>query len=299
MGITRTVVVGVLFSISSLAGESYTIKNYETHFETGLIETPESMEFAAQAPRMSAPKVLLPGRYSLRGVAGPVENQGACGSCWDFALTSVLRGTYQTNTNDPGRLSFNYLLNCAKDMWGCNGGNFSAAKHLVRSGRALKGPPLYGQDGPYVPYEGVCDPKPAKASALTYFFAGGSGSASFRDVAYVLSVLRRPLAVDVAVNDDWKRYGGGVFDGCGNNKTLRINHMVSLEGYDCESSVDSKGNCVFDKKGNLPPGVGKWIIRNSWGTSWGDGGYITTKATNKAGQRCNKIVTTALYFKVK
>jgi C1A family cysteine protease len=56
---------------------------------------------------------------------------------------------------------------------------------------------------------------------------------------------------------------------------------------------------VFDADGNLPAGVGTWIVRNSWSTMWGDRGYITTKATDKKGNRCNSIATDALYFDLK
>lgn len=302
--------VAVLISFSAFAEvQTYSIQDYGKKFATGLVRTADSTKFIQFAPRKSfrMKNVPIPGKYSMRGIAGPVEDQMNCGSCWDFALTSVLRGTMKMANKDPGRLSFNYLLNCATEMWGCEGGDFMAAQHfLTYSSTPKKGAPLYGTDGPYIAREGTCEKKPVKGTSSMFYFLGTDGGSfpqgtapSFKDMAYVLGVLHKPVAIDVAVDDEWQKYSGGVYNGCTDNDPKDINHMVSLEGYDCEKSVDANGNCVFDANGNLPPGVGKWIIRNSWGTTWGDNGYITTKATNKKGERCNAVVTDALYYDVK
>lgn len=205
---------------------------------------------------------------------------------------------------DPGRLSFNYLLNCSTEMQGCDGGDFSAAALFL----SPNGAPAYGTDGGgYTESQSKCQAAPAVASAVTYRFLGNDGGEfpnapepSFQDIAYVIGVLHQPVSTDIAADDTFEAYAGGVYNGCSDNEEKDINHMVVIEGYDCGDSVDKNGNCVFDAQGNLPKGVGRWLVRNSWGTDWGDRGYITMLATDPAtGKRCNAVASDALYFDVK
>uniref|UniRef100_A0A7S2VTM3 Peptidase C1A papain C-terminal domain-containing protein n=1 Tax=Zooxanthella nutricula TaxID=1333877 RepID=A0A7S2VTM3_9DINO len=75
--------------------------------------------------------------------------------------------------------------------------------------------------------------------------------------AVMLALARvGPLAVNVAA-DDMMDYEGGVFAGCGSSGNVDINHVVQLVGY-----------------GTDPHGGDYWLVRNSWGTSWGESGYI-------------------------
>ncbi len=275
---------------------TFSTKTYDQEFATGLLQTPESSAIENSLPRISTTaRHPVPGAYSMRERAGLVENQGACGSCWDFSLTSVLRGTWMMSGRDPGRLSYNYLLNCNHKMNGCGGGSFSAAAYLTDP----RGAPAYGSDGPYIARQTSCLPRRAVASAVKYHMLGKANDhPSFRDIAYVLGTLHRPVSVDVAADSTWKSYSGGIYNGCSQENPRRVNHMVAIEGYDCETSVDKAGNCVFDEDGNLPPGVGLWIVRNSWGRNWGNRGYIITRATDRRGQRCNAIASDALYFEL-
>ncbi len=296
----------VTFSIGAQATEiaTYATRNYNRQFPTGLVRTEASRQFLKTAPRVSFKDVTpVPAAYSLRGKAGPVEDQGNCGSCWDFALTTTLRGSWMGNAGaDPGPLSFNYLLNCATDMAGCDGGDFPAAELLIHP----KGAPAEGSDGHYTESQGKCKAAPAVASAVSYKLLGSDlgqhpeiPPPSYRDIAYVVGVLHQPVSVDVAVDNRWQSYSHGVYNTCGKTDVDDLNHMVVIEGYDCETSVDAAGNCVFDANGNLPAGVGTWTIRNSWGIWWGNRGYITTKATDKNGKLCNMVGYDALYFDLK
>jgi C1A family cysteine protease len=266
--------------------------------QEGLLRTDSTRRFLLQAPRVSFTQVKtpVPGRYSMRGKIGPVEDQGSCHACWAFAMTTALRGTLAAAGHDPGRLSFNYMLNCNSQGFNCSGGDFTAADLLVKP----QGPPAYGADGEYTENEGTCQRFPVVASAPSYKLLGtdfnahpGAPEPTFKDIAYVVGVLHKPVAVDVAADWGWNGYSSGTFTSCSGSS---LNHMVVIEGYSCESSVDSAGNCVFGKDGNLPPGVGVWIVRNSHGLSYGDRGYITIKATASDGSKCNSIATDALFF---
>jgi C1A family cysteine protease len=291
----------VLFSIAPTgalaSAPTFSTKNYQVKHATGLKLTQRNKDFLSAKIRTSFADQVVPAQGSLRGKVGPVEDQGQCGSCWDFSLTEVLRGTMIAAGKDPGRLSFNYLLNCATTMQGCNGGDFSAADFFINP----KGAPKYGYDGDYTGVDGTCQAPEAKsviAKAKAYHLLGSEaqGVVSFRDIAYVVGVLHLPVSVDLDASDgDFMNYSGGVYNQCAGNAQA-IDHMVVVEGYDCEKSVDAAGNCAFDKDGNLPAGVGTWLIKNSWGDSWGDAGYITIKATDATGAKCQALATDALYF---
>lgn len=244
----------------------------------------------------SSKNYVVPSKYSMQGRTGPAEDQGKCGSCWDFALTSALRGALVMAGNDPGPLSFNYLLNCTGPQQnGCYGGDFSAASFLKHP----LGAPSFGADGPYIAKQGRCESAPIVASATDYHFIGSDTSLpSFQDIAYVIGVLHRPVTIDIAVDWRWDNYSGGLFDGCKNEIPREPNHMVVVEGYDCESSIDNQQNCTFDTKGNLAGGTGTLILRNSWGSDWGEKGYITVRFSDLTGRRCNSMALTALYFDV-
>jgi C1A family cysteine protease len=224
---------------------------------------------------------LIPNSYSLQPTASPVENQGNCGSCYDFSLIETLRDSFP---NDPGRLSFMYLLNCAKDMSGCNGGSFEAATHLVKP----SGPPSWSFQ-PYTGVQSTCKKGPVAASSVAYHMLGGNHGPSVKDIAYVIGVLHRPVSTEVAADDNFEAYPGGTYSDC---TSQQIDHMVVIEGYDCQ------GPCNFDANGNLPPGKGTYLVRNSWGSDWGLGGYIRMLITDTDGTRCNAIATEALYFDV-
>lgn len=185
---------------------------------------------------------------------------------------------------DPGRLSFMYLLDCARDMDGCGGGALEAVNHMLDG----NGPPLWSFQ-PYTGVQGRCKKGPVAATAASAQMLGTSAGPSFKDVAYAIDVLHKPLTSVVAADNDFEDYDDGVFDSCSSEQ---INHVIIINSYDCE------GPCDFDANGNLPGGRGYYGVKNSWSATWGEAGYIRMKATKKDGSRCNGIGSEALYYEL-
>lgn len=110
-----------------------------------------------------------------------------------------------------------------------------------------------GTDYPYTGRDGTCQSK-----NKSFKLSGFTDVNGCSDLASKISNHPISVAVDAS---NWSFYKSGVFNNC---KTS-LNHGVTLAG------VDSQGN---------------WKIRNSWGTGWGESGYIRLAAGNTCGV-CN------------
>lgn len=286
-------VSSTLLSAHDLA-KNFTTKNYGHSFAKGLKRDHNNFKvFKAERPyKLLLPDEapVIPSKIDLSSKVSPPENQGQCGSCWDFSITKALRSAWMLVGQDPGRLSFNYLLNnCGGvvDEYGCGGGDFSAGKNDLNG----KGPWLETQD-PYNGYPGRCrQGLSTAATAVTWVLVGSGATApTFQELAYALS-QNHMLSVDVAVCGAWESYSGGIFDqnDCGAGS---INHMINLVGFNCETSVDKAGNCIVDANGQPINGDGYLLAMNNWGTSWGEGGYMRSR------WHVDALADTAMYFTV-
>lgn len=240
------------------------------------------VEIEAVDERFKKADVILPADFDLRNITplSPILNQGSCGSCVYFSTTSnhadswLLRGQ---NFGSLNQMSAEYLMTSRLDQGGkCNGSYFMATAPATQPGMPLSA------DCPYAMGRNGC----ASQVALH----GGSQSAklidpSFKSIATAL-VQRYPVSNTIGANTNFQGYQGGIFNACAN---IGTNHETEIVGYSCETAKDASGNCVLDASGNLPRGVGYWIIRNSWGTSWGENGFYKIKMTDSRGNRCNNV----------
>jgi C1A family cysteine protease len=276
--------------------KSYKTKKYAQKHAMGLKKSDKKTLQTLRHISFLGAATPVPGGVDLSQKVSPPENQGNCGSCWDFSLTKALRSEFMLKGMDPGQLEFNYLLNnCGSGprMYGCNGGDFVAAKSLLN----LEGPGLNALN-PYVQKQSKkCSNQPVKATAVSYAMLGkGAEGPTFKDLAYAVGVERHMLSIDVAAGaGDWADYADGIFDDCVDGQ---VDHMINLVGYSCESSVDSQGNCLFDTKGKPVHGDGYLIVQNNWSEDWGIKGYMRTRMYSKRGTKCNAIASDALMFQV-
>lgn len=252
------------------------------------IESKKFIEMHAKKAEESRADNPIPGTYDLTSKVSPPENQGNCGSCWDFSLTKALRSALMLAGKDPGTLAFNYLLNnCGPGphMYGCGGGDFDAGQSFLNGA----GPWLDSQDH-YTQSEGRCK-SGLNVAGTAIDMQVISNQPSFKVIAG-LNSQNKMLAVDVAVAGAWGAYSSGIYNrndaGPGS-----INHMINVVGYSCETSVDASGNCVFDANGKPKNGDGYLKAENNWDVTWGEGGYMRTR------WGMNAIGNTIAYFTVK
>lgn len=268
---------------------SFQIKQYHEIHSKGLKRDVSKFKAYVQSlPRHSLSVGSLPASVDLSSQVSPPENQGSCGSCWDFSITKALRSAWMLVGKDPGTLAFNYLLNNCGGVvseGGCGGGDFPAMQNMLNG----KGPWLESQD-PYSGSEGRCKSGLAVAATGVSAVQVGADSPSFQLQADALN-SKHMLSVDVAVCGSWGNYSGGIFNenSCGEGS---IDHMINVVGYNCQTSVDASGNCAFNTKGEPVNGDGYLIAMNNWGTSWGENGYMRSRAHMDA------LASTAMYFTV-
>jgi C1A family cysteine protease len=187
--------------------------------------------------------------WVAKGAVTGVKDQGQCGSCWSFSATGGIEGIVQLKHGHLTSLSEQELVDCAGDFGnaGCNGGLMdSAFKYVEANGLCTEA--AY----PYTAKDGTCKKTSCSVSA-------DSKITGYKDVSHTENALGAAVdgqPVSIAIEADqsgFQMYKSGVFCGtCGQN----LDHGVLLVGYGTSSGTDY------------------WKVKNSWGTSWGEAGYI-------------------------
>ena len=191
-----------------------------------------------------------------KGGVTNVKNQGQCGSCWSFSTTGALEGAYFVKYGILKSFSEQQLVDCdnrkngGKDM-GCNGGLMDNAFSWIEKNGGL----CYEEDYKYVSGETraaeVCDKSceiDEKSEIKSYTDVKKSS-----DEAMMSVLMQQPVSIAIQADQkDFQLYKSGVFTGsCG----TKLDHGVLVVGY---------GNAGEDY----------YLVKNSWGTSWGENGYI-------------------------
>ena len=198
--------------------------------------------------------------WRLHGRVSSVKNQGQCGSCWAFSAIGAIEGAvsikenFTWNTSDVNEgYSVDQCLECTPGTFGCQGGYpWLCFNHIIENGGIDS-----ESDWPYL--SDSCNLAKEKlekvATILSYNNVTDGDENGLRD-----ALVLQPISVSIAANcDAFMHYGGGILDEeCGGGEQA-IDHSVLAVGY------------------NMTAKTPYYIVKNSWGDSWGEQGYVRMK----------------------
>jgi len=184
--------------------------------------------------------------WRTKGAVTKVKDQGQCGSCWAFSATEAIESYFFLKTGKLVELSPQQITSCDKVDGGCNGGWPYRAYEYVKGAGGLES----SADYPYTSgggSTGTCKFVSAKVVAGTK--PTGYTSIQKTEAQLQAALNNGPPSVCVAA-DAFQTYRSGILKSCPGS----IDHCVQAVGYDTTDNY--------------------WIVRNSWGTNWGEQGYI-------------------------
>jgi len=198
--------------------------------------------------------------WANKGAVTPIKNQGQCGSCWSFSTTGSVEGLNQIATGNLISLSEQNLMDCssAYGNQGCNGGLMDDAFRYIIANNGID----READYPYQGVVGTCRYQVAWTGATIKSF---SDVQSGNEGALASAANNQPVSVAIdASHQSFQLYTSGIYNepAC---STTALDHGVLVVGYGSDNGD-------------------YWIVKNSWGTTWGMQGYIWM--TRNGGNQC-------------
>mmetsp|Transcript_51922 Transcript_51922/g.149705 ORF Transcript_51922/g.149705 Transcript_51922/m.149705 type:complete len:375 (+) Transcript_51922:84-1208(+) len=195
-------------------------------------------------------------RNQTPSIVPPVRSQGSCGSCWAFSAVATIESVVAQATGTMPTLSPQQITSCTPNPKNCGGGGgcMGATAQLAYNYTVEKGIADL-ETAPYTSGRtartGVCKADYPAVAGIT-----GYVQLPLNNAPSLLRAVATKGLISVSVDANrWSWYRSGIFDHC-NKENPIPNHAVTLVGYGEEA------------------GVMYWLIQNSWGTGFGEAGYI-------------------------
>jgi C1A family cysteine protease len=242
---------GVIFGKNKFI--NHTLEEFD-HFYKGLKRVSQDFETTCETFSVSEGEYSsLPESWDWReyDVVTTVKDQGTCGSCWSFSAVGALEGAWAISTNELYNFSEQQLMDCSRRYgnMACNGGLMDKAfEYAIDNGMCTL------EDVPYDAESELCTRSVKNCEKVGYFNncfkIPANNERILREAVY-----RSPVAVSIEADTrTFQFYESGILDS--SNCGTELDHGVLAVGYGVED------------------GKKYWIVKNSWGSDWGENGYI-------------------------
>ncbi|PIM98523.1 Cysteine proteinase Cathepsin L [Handroanthus impetiginosus] len=208
--------------------------------------TPQSMSFRYQDVTDLPSSI----DWTTKGAVTDVKDQRHCACCWAFSAAAAVEGIYQISGGNLISLSEQQLLDCNTYNDGCGGGYMEHAFQFIMQ----NGITAY-ENYPYQGSQNFCNSQAFKLSPRV-LISGYEYVPKNSESALLQAVANQPVSVSIDASCDYFiHHKSGIFsESCGTN----LNHAVTFVGYGVDQDTGTK----------------YWLVKNSWGTSWGENGYM-------------------------
>jgi len=195
--------------------------------------------------------------WRSKGDVQAIKDQGQCGSCWAFSTISAVESGWRIKHGGAlQNLSEQLLVDCDTGCYGCNGGwQYKGFNYFKTHGAMTE------SSYPYTARDGSCKYSSNNTGVKT---TGYTNVSADNPTAMKNALANQPIAVSIEADKFcFQSYSSGIF----NNSTCgtRLDHATNVVGWGTSGSTEY------------------WIMRNSWGKSWGESGYMRLEIASGKG----------------
>ena len=228
---------------------------------------------------------IIPGAVDWRRASPPVlsgvKNQGHCGSCWAHSTVESIESYFALAFGQLPVLSAQQVTSCTQSMFGCGGGNYFYGFDYVSKSAGLYEEWEYSYTSFFAQNMSKAATSTCRNITEEYFptwswvpkaNVTGAWAVQPNNATATMEALalHGPLSISVGAGN-WDSYESGIlYNPTGSAEPWQIDHAVQMVGYGFDEDLQ----------------VGYWIVRNSWGTTWGEAGYIRLFRPTDAAEPC-------------